>query len=77
MLGKLLKKDFRSTYRFFLPLMGGYIIAAAVGKILFEIVLSVLDSAGHTSALSEGIAIFSVFSKASGISGNAGYRRTA
>ena len=61
MLGKLLKKDFRSTYRFFVPLMGGYTIAAAVGKILFEIVLSVLDSAGHTSALSEGIAIFSVF----------------
>ena len=41
--------------------MGGYVIAAAVGKILFEIVLSVMDSAGHTSALSEGIAIFSVF----------------
>ena len=59
MLGKVLKKDFNSTARFFLPLMGGYIIAAGVGKILFEILLSIMDSSGHTSAVSEGMAVFS------------------
>lgn len=59
MLGKVLKKDFISTVRFFLPLMGGYIIAAVVGKILFEIVLSIMDSSGHTSTVSEGMVIFS------------------
>lgn len=59
MLGKVLKKDFCSTVRFFLPLMGGYIIAAVVGKLLFEVLLSIMDSSGHTSAISEGMAVFS------------------
>ena len=59
MLGKVLKKDFNSTWRFFLPLMGGYIVAAGVGKVLFEILLSVMDSSGHTSKVSEAMAVFS------------------
>lgn len=61
MLGKVLKKDFNSTWRFFLPLLGGYVVAAVVGKFLFEILLSVMDSSGHTSAVSEGMAVFSFF----------------
>lgn len=59
MLGKVLKKDFYSTCRFFLPLMGGYTIAAVVGKILFEILLIVIDSSNPISALSQGMAVFS------------------
>ncbi|MCI8887514.1 MAG: hypothetical protein HFG70_05440 [Hungatella sp.] len=59
MLGKLLKKDFISTCRLFLPLLCGYTIAAVVGKLLFEILLS--QSRLPYDGFYNGIAIFSLF----------------
>ncbi len=60
MLSKLLKKDFYSTCRFFIPLLCGYTIAAIVGKVLFEIVLS-QSSFSISSGFFDGIALFAVF----------------
>lgn len=60
MLSKLLKKDFHSTLRFFLPLICGYGIAAALGKILFEIVLS-QSHLSYESGFFNGITIFAAF----------------
>lgn len=40
MLIKLLKKDLKATYRFFIPLLCGYAIAALLGKFLFEVILA-------------------------------------
>ena len=54
MLGKLLKKDLKSTYRLFIPLLCGYGVASVLGKILFEIVLSqeqFADTAGFLTGL--------------------------
>lgn len=44
MLGKLLKKDLKSTYRLFIPLLCGYGVASVLGKILWIIVKSIYDS---------------------------------
>ena len=60
MLGKLLKKDFYATCRFFVPLLCGYGVAAAVGKILFEIILS-QSRQSFDSGWFNGIVVFSVF----------------
>lgn len=60
MLGKLLKKDLNSTCRFFIPLLCGYSIAAIVGKILFEIVLS-QNHFSSNNGFFDGITIFSMF----------------
>ena len=60
MLGKLLKKDFSSTCRFFITLLGGYTVAAVLGKILFEIVLS-QSQVPYNSTFFDGITIFSIF----------------
>lgn len=60
MLGKLLKKDLCSTCRFFIPLLCGYTIAAVLGKILFEIVLS-QSNLPYDTGFFDGITIFSVF----------------
>lgn len=59
MLGKLLKKDFISTCRFFLPLMCGYGIAAVLGKVLFEIVLSQSHFIDY-NGLYNGFTIFAI-----------------
>lgn len=53
MLSKLLKKDFISTSRFFLPLILGYVGASILGKILLEMILSM----GHNTGLLSGIAV--------------------
>jgi len=60
MLSKLLKKDFYSTCRFFIPLLCGYSIAAIVGKVLFEIVLS-QSRISYNTGFFNGITIFAIF----------------
>lgn len=60
MLGKLLKKDFYATCRFFVPLLCGYGVAAVVGKILFEIILS-QSRQPFDNGWFNGIVVFSVF----------------
>ena len=57
MLGKLLKKDLKSTYRLFIPLLCGYGVASVLGKILFEIVLS-QEQFADNSGFFNGITIF-------------------
>lgn len=59
MLSKLLKKDFTATSRFFLPLLGGYAIAAMVAKLLFEMVLCSTDIFSYDNPISSGLTIFS------------------
>ena len=57
MLGKVLKKDLKSTYRLFIPLLCGYGVASVLGKILFEIVLS-QEQFADNSGFFNGITIF-------------------
>ncbi len=60
MLGKLLKKDFTATGRFFLPLLGGYAIAAVVAKLLIEMVFRSTDLFSYDNPISSGLTIFSI-----------------
>ena len=60
MLIKLLKKDLKATYRFFIPLLCGYAIAALLGKFLFEVILA-YGKFSFEDAIFNGLTIFTVF----------------
>lgn len=58
MLGKLLKKDFHATTRFFVPLVLGYAVLAILGKVLFEFMLKYENSFSQSNYFSTMVVIF-------------------
>lgn len=60
MLGKLIKKDMTSTFRFFLPLIIGYIAAGSLGKILFEVIFNSRYSTLKGNLFYNTLTLFSV-----------------